>query len=176
MNCSRIKKFFLILLCGFLLLLSLPRSLSLQEQEKKPEERGTFLEIVVLGNQPRTDTGLDVRENQEISFEASGQISLQKGNPIAECGPDGHHLQTVQQPFSDKDIGALIGEVVWLVSVEIDEKSQEETRHEISERFYIGAQNKIVIPLNGRLFLGINENLVDDNAGEFRVKIFINED
>ena len=29
------------------------------------------------------------------------------------------------------------------------------------------------MPLNGRLYLGINENVVGDNSGEFEVKIQI---
>jgi hypothetical protein len=172
---SGTKTGFLLFLCGSWLFVSLSLSPSLQEKEKKPKEQGLSLEIIVLANEAPTDTGLDVRENQEIYFEASGKISLQKGNPLAECGPDGYHLQSVQQPFPDKDIGALVGEVVWLVSVEVDEKSGEETRHAITETFYIGAQNKVTMPLTGRLFLGINENLVGDNAGEFRVKVYVNK-
>jgi hypothetical protein len=172
---SRIQTGFLLFLCGSWLVVSLSLSPSLQEKEKKPKEQGASLEVIVLANEAQTDTGLDVRGSQEIYFEASGQISLQKGNPLVECGPDGYHLQSVQQPFPDKNIGAVIGEVVWLVSVEIDEKSGEETRHAIAEKFYIGAQNKVTMPLTGRLFLGINENLVGDNAGEFRVKVYMNK-
>lgn len=172
---SGIKKGFLLFLCGSWLVVSLSLSPSLQEKEMRPEEQEVSLEVIVLANEAQTDTGLDVRENQEIYFEASGQISLQKGNPLAECGPDGYHLQSVQQPFLDKNIGAVIGKVVWLISVEIDEKSGEETRYAISEKFYIGAKNKVVMPLTGRLFLGINENLVGDNAGEFTVKVYISK-
>ncbi len=169
------KKGFFVFIGSSLLVASLSLSYSFTEKEKRSEEQEVFLEVVVLADEAQTDTGLDVRENQEISFEASGQISLQKGNPLAECGPDGYHLQSVQQPFLDKNIGALIGEVVWLVSVEIDEKSGEEIRHGITEKFYIGAQNKIIMPLSGRLFLGINENLIGDNSGEFTVKVYLNK-
>ena len=172
---SGIKRGFLLFLCGSWLVVSLSLSSSLQEKAEKPEGQEALLEVIVLANEAQTDTGLDVSENQEVYFEASGQISLQKGNPLAECGPDGYHLQSVQQPFPDKNIGAVIGEVVWLVSVEVDEKSGEETRHAIAERFYIGAQNKVTMPLTGRLFLGVNENLVGDNAGEFLVRVYMNK-
>ena len=79
----------------------------------------------VLAEQGWTDTGLDVVEGQDVYFKASGMISLQKGNPMAFCGPDGYDLKTVQQPLSDKNIGALIGKVVYLISVEIDEETGE---------------------------------------------------
>jgi hypothetical protein len=172
---SGIKNGFLFFLCGSWLFVFLSLSPSLQEKEETAKEQGVSLEIIVSADEAQTDTGLDVRENQEIYFEASGQISLQKGNPLAECGPDGYPLHSVQQPFPDKNIGALVGVVVWPVSVEVDEKSGEETRHDITETFYIGAQNKVAMPLTGRLFLGINENLVGDNDGEFRVKVYLNK-
>jgi hypothetical protein len=105
-------------------------------------------------------------------FEASGVISLQKGNPMAYCGPDGYNLRTVQQPLRDKNIGALIGRVVFLVSVEVDEETGEETRNEIIEEFYIGEEIRMKMPLSGRLFLGINENVVGDNSGEYKVLVY----
>lgn len=139
------------------------------------EDKETVLEVVVSSDEARADTGLDVREGQEIYFEATGQISLQRGNPKADCGPDGYPLQTMQQPFPHRNIGALIGEVAWLISVEIDEKSGEEFRYEIAEKFYLGAQNQVRMPLSGRLFLGINENVVGDNSGEYRVRVYLNK-
>lgn len=147
----------------------------IQEREEKTpgEEWETFFEIYVQADAARTDTGLEVREGQEIYFEATGQISLQKGNPLPFCGPDGYTLQTMQQPFPEKNIGALIGEVVWQVSIERDEKSKEETRHEIIEKFYIGSQSIVQMPLTGRLYMTVNENLVGDNSGEFGVKIYL---
>ncbi len=168
---SELKKvIFLVLVCSAV---AFALSFSRQGREERfvlPDQK-TLLEIIVLAEMARTETGIDVREGQEIVFEASGQISLQRGNPMADCGPEGYPLQTMQQPFTDKNIGALIGEVVWPISVEIDEKSGEELRHEISEKFYIGAENKVRMPLSGHLFLRVNENLVGDNYGEFRVKL-----
>jgi len=129
------------------------------------------LRISVLANTHWTDTGIDVVEGQEVYFKASGGISLQKGNPMAYCGPDGYDLKTVQQPIKEKNIGALIGKVVMLISIEVDEKTGEEIRNELVEEFYIGSENSVEIPIGGRIFLGINENVVEDNAGEFRVEM-----
>jgi hypothetical protein len=92
---------------------------------------------------------------------------------MAWCGPDGMDRKTMQQPISDRNIGALIGKVVWLISIEVDEETGEEIRHEIIEKFYIGSADQVRMPISGRLFLGINENVVGDNSGEFEVIIYL---
>ena len=56
---------------------------------------------------------------------------------------------------------------------EIDEETGEEIRHEIIEKFYIGSADQVRMPISGRLFLGINENVVGDNSGEFEVIIYL---
>jgi hypothetical protein len=150
-----------------------------QEVATKEQEEGPDLEwkevsrIVILGNVDWTDTGLEVKEDQDIYFSAQKQISLQRGNPMAWCGPDGMDRKTMQQPISDRNIGALIGKVVWLISIEVDEETGEEIRHEIIEKFYIGSGDQVRMPISGRLFLGVNENVVGDNSGEFEVIIYL---
>jgi len=123
----------------------------------------------VPANAAWTDTGLDVGAGDMIHFAASGNVSLQRGNPEAFCGPQGLDMQTLQQPLTDKNLGALIGKVVRLISVEVDEETKEEIRNELVEIFFLGAENSVDIPLEGRLHLGINELVVEDNLGEFEV-------
>ncbi|MFZ2053520.1 MAG: hypothetical protein WAU81_04915 [Candidatus Aminicenantales bacterium] len=127
--------------------------------------------VAVVGNVAWTDTGIDVVQGQELSFEAEGRLSLQKGNPQAECGPEGYDLRTVQQPLTERNLGALIGKVVVAVTVIKDEKTGEEKTEEVAEFFFIGIKNRVAMPTTGRLFLGINELIVGDNAGEFTVLI-----
>jgi hypothetical protein len=129
------------------------------------------LVLAVAGNTAWTDTGLDVVSGEVISFEAEGKISLQKGNPEAECGPDGYDLQTNQQPIANRNLGSLIGKVVIAVTVTVDEKTKQEKKQEAAELFYVGSKSRVEMPAKGRLFLGINENVIGDNAGEFRVTI-----
>lgn len=163
--------------CAFLIGLII---FSLAAQEK--QELGHTLEqdrvyrITVACNKQWTDTGYDVQQGQEIHFRASGGISLQVGNPMAYCGPDGYDLKTLQQPLQDNNIGAVIGKVVLLISIEIDEETGEETRNEIEELFYIGSEQKVSMPLSGRLYLGINENVVEDNSGKFIVDVRLTRD
>jgi hypothetical protein len=129
------------------------------------------LTIVVPGNASWVDTGLDVASGQTISFEAEGRISLQKGNPDADCGADGCDLQALQQPVPGKNLGALIGKVVIAVTVTVNEKTKEEKKDEMAELFYVGSKNRLEMPAKGRLFLGINENVIGDNAGAFQVTV-----
>jgi hypothetical protein len=129
---------------------------------------------VVPSNQEWMDTGYRVLEGQEIQFQASGVISLQKGNPIAfPCTPDGLSLKTVQQPIREENLGALVAKIVQLVAVEVDEKTGEETRFEEEKFFYIGSRNRVSMPLSGRLYLGVNELVVVDNEGVFEVVFFL---
>jgi len=132
----------------------------------------TGLEISVPSQGDWTDTGLDVVEGQELIFRAVGQVSLQKGNPVTYCGPDGYNYQSLQQPLQDENIGALIGKVYFLISVEVDEETGEEIRNEREKIFYIGSAKRVTMPMDGRLYLGINENLVADNDGAFHVLIY----
>lgn len=145
----------------------------LQEEEQSVFKEGEIFRVAVIGSMDWTDTRLEVKENQEIYFMATGGISLQKANPKAFCGPDGYPLMTMQQPFSDRNIGALIGKVVKIISIELDEETGEEIRHEIGEKFFIGSESRISIPLSGRLYLGINENVIGDNSGEYEVIIYL---
>jgi len=156
----------------FPLLLTLFHPFLVKEEKNENRERQQAFQVNVLADKDWTDTGLDVTEGQEIYFTATGGISLQRGNPMAYCDPDGYNLKTVQQPIPDRNIGALIGKVVHLISVEIDEETGEEVRNEIVEIFYIGSSRRVEMPLDGRLFLGINENIIGDNSGQFKVTVF----
>ena len=138
-----------------------------------PAPPQALLQVKVPADSAWTDTGLDVRAGDVIHFEASGSISLQKGNPEAICGPRGLEMQTLQQPLTDENLGGLIGKVVRLVSVEVDEETKEEIRNELVEIFFLGAENRMDIPLDGRLHLGINELVVEDNSGEFEVTFYL---
>jgi len=150
-----------------------PLILSPQEQEPVGLKfvSGRVFRLTVPSTVLWTDSGYDVEGDQTLSFSASGGISLQIGNPMAYCGPDGYDLKTIQQPIQNKKIGALIGKVVLLISIEVDEETGEETRNEMVEIFHIGPEKIISMPISGRLFLGVNENVAEDNSGQFTVDI-----
>ena len=128
--------------------------------------------ITVPANADWVDTGIAVEEGRELVFQGEGWISLQKGNPDAGCGPEGYDIQGLQQPLPDRNLGCLAGKVTRLLAVRTDEKTGEEVRDELIKFFYIGREQIVSIPLQGRLFLGVNENVVKDNDGEFTVSIY----
>lgn len=173
------KTVFLLLLIFFNLTLisgGQEQSKELQDQPKNPIKPQKVYRMTVLSEKTWTETGLDVIKGQRIHFEAEGGISLQMGNPIAYCDPEGYSMKTVQQPLEDKNIGALVGKVVKLISIEEDEETGEEIRNEKTELFYIGSENEVRMPLSGKLHLGINEDVTEDNAGEYRVKFYLLEE
>lgn len=129
-------------------------------------------ELIIPGDAGWVDTGLDVDEGEELFFRGEGEISLQKGNPEAACGPDGADIQGLQQPLPDRNLGCLAGKVSRLLAVRTDEKTGDEIRDELVRYFFIGREQSAAMPIRGRLYIGVNENVVKDNDGEFRVAIF----
>jgi hypothetical protein len=147
-------------------------SLTPADTESQEANLELIKQVTVRGDGGWADTGLDVVQGEEFYLTASGEISLQRGNPSAGCGPAGLDLMTTQQPILNQNLGALIGRVAQLISVRTDEDTGEEIRDEIVEYFFIGAERTVTVPIKGRLYLGINENVVKDNAGEFTVLIY----
>jgi hypothetical protein len=138
-----------------------------QAADAQPAKR-----IAVRADSGWVDTGIDVGPGEEILFRASGEINLQRGNPDAVCGPAGLDLITVEQPVPNENIGALIGKVARTVADRVDEDSGMVVRDEIFVLFFIGPEKAVTVPVKGRLYLGVNENVLKDNAGEFAVLVF----
>ena len=139
-----------------------------------PQAAGAQLvrEVVVPAEAGWVDTGVDVAAGEEIVISASGEISLQRGNPAAACGPEGLDMVTVDQPVPDVNLGALIGKVAQFVSARLDEDTGAEIRDEIFVIFFVGPERALSAPVKGRLYLGVNENVVKDNGGVFTVRVF----
>jgi len=117
------------------------------------------------------DTGIDLRAGEVVRFAAAGEIDLQKGNPGAVCGPGGIDLVTSDQPIPNSNLGALIGKVVQLVAERVDEDSGLEIRDEVFYLFLIGEDASVAVPFKGRLYLGVNENVLRDNGGAYSVVV-----
>jgi hypothetical protein len=110
--------------------------------------------IVVPGNQRWVDTGIVVREGQRISWTARGEVQInpEQGNVANPSGSvrgiKGHG------PLPDQPTGALIGRIG------------------PTPAFPMGAsQQDVPMPASGRLFLGVNDDIVEDNSGAFRVQL-----
>ena len=111
--------------------------------------------VTVQANRPWTDTGLDVRQGDRLSFAASGRIRLDaRGADITDPRGSGSGPRSQNAPVPQALAGALIGRIG------------------DSAAFDIGVRTTPVrAPRNGRLYLGINDDYTPDNEGAFRVRI-----
>jgi hypothetical protein len=112
--------------------------------------------VVVQANQHWTDTGIEVRPGQTIYFEAGGKIMWGRGK---KDGPDGEENSPYRatRPMPNRPAAALIGKV----------------GAESTDFFLVGsARAPFRMRGGGRLFLGINDDNVADNAGNFPVTVY----
>lgn len=111
--------------------------------------------VAVLADQPWTDSGLNVRANQQLRFEADGRVLFSLGNQNI-TGPDGAGGEAgARFPVPSMGVGGLIGKI-----------------GATGRPFPIGARSGVMrMPTGGRLFLGVNDDHYDDNSGAFRVTV-----
>jgi hypothetical protein len=107
--------------------------------------------ITVSSRQLWTPTGLMVRRGERLSLHATGQIRLSDAGLTAS--PDGSGQTDPGAPLQQTFSGALIGRI-------------NNTRP-----FPIGTQTEIEMPESGQFILGINDSVLTDNDGAFRVEI-----
>jgi len=110
-------------------------------------------QIRVPANQRWTDTGLTVRKDETVMFNASGQVQL-SANANDTAGPTGSTTGRYPTgPMPRVLAGGLIGRVGPVTM------------------FGIGNQTAVSMPADGRLYLGVNDDAVGDNRGEFTVDV-----
>jgi len=117
--------------------------------------------INVPGTSGSTDTGIDVRSGDQITFTATGRVTV--GGRTGEVGPEGGRNTGLgaiinARPLPSARPGALIGYI-------------RTTDGQTSQPFLIGTQLTLTIPTDGRLYLAINDDDYSDNGGSFSVKI-----
>jgi hypothetical protein len=111
--------------------------------------------IPVNANQGWTDTGVDVNAGDHVVFRASGEILIGR-SPGQNATPDGNPgFRSPKYPDPTAPGGALIGRV-----------------GARGKPFGIGMQTQpLPMPASGRLYLGVNDNELDDNSGAFTVVV-----
>ncbi|MCX6552905.1 MAG: hypothetical protein NTY02_18200, partial [Acidobacteria bacterium] len=112
--------------------------------------------VVVSADVPSVDSGIDVRSGQTVYFRASGQV---RWGPNRKDGPQGekNSPENLNRPMPNRPAAALIGRV----------------GSYSTDYFFIGnEQGAIRVRSSGRLFLGINDDVLDDNSGNFRVIVY----
>ena len=114
--------------------------------------------IAVNGNQPWTDTAIDVKAGDQVRFMSSGEIRIATGKaPETVANPNGSGSFNAPRngyPVPAMAVGGLIAKVG------------------NSAPFPIGKSDQpIRMPANGRLYLGINDDGFGDNSGAFQVTV-----
>lgn len=111
--------------------------------------------IVVDGRQQWTATGLTVRKGETITFNTTGEVQLSSvGDDVAvAAGARSGRRPAANAPLPNEIAGALIGRIG------------------NGRPFGIGNLSTVVMPASGQLFLGINDDSLGDNNGEFRVEV-----
>lgn len=103
-----------------------------------------------------TDTGLWVSRGDLLTVDASGVVQLSTSiNDVA--GPAGARSgrRAANAPLSDQRAGAVIAWIGTAVPI------------------LIGDQRTVIAPETGRLYLGVNDDHLADNTGQFRVHVVV---
>ena len=100
-----------------------------------------------------TDTGVDVRAGQEIYFQTSGQVTWSPNKRVDANGTT-NSKSDLARPLPTRNGGALIGRI-----------GERDT-------FLIGLDvGPFRIRQNGRLYLGVNDDNLEDNTGFYYVVV-----
>jgi hypothetical protein len=111
-------------------------------------------QVVVDAREQWTDTGIDVRSGQQIYFASQGETRWGRDR---RDGAEGERNSPMNpgRPLPDRPAAALIGRIG--------------DRNQI---FFIGADSgPFRARDSGRLFLGINDDVLTDNQGNLRVTV-----
>ena len=112
-------------------------------------------QIMVVANAAWTDTGVDVTSGQSIYLESRGEI---RWGPNRRAGSNGEENSpnNPARPMPNRPGAALIGRV-----------------GTSNDYFFVGDdRGAIRVRSSGRLFLGINDDYLQDNTGYFRVIVY----
>jgi hypothetical protein len=113
--------------------------------------------VLVQADRRWTDTGIDVRLTDRITFAATGQIWL-SGERTDVAGPEG-------SSSGRRISGAPVPQAVAGVLI---------ARIGASDAFDVGTRTAPVrAPRDGRLFLGVNDSRPADNQGAFQVEVTV---
>lgn len=115
--------------------------------------------VSVIGNQPWTDTGVDLNAGETVSVSASGGVSFSRGGQA--IGPQGDQpscavFRNPRVPYVARDLRchSLIGRIGSLGTF-----------------FEVGSSTQFRAHVTGRLYLGVNDNFFPDNSGNWTAVI-----
>ena len=109
-------------------------------------------EVSVQAAQGWTSTGVRVERGDRIYVEAHGVV---RWGPDRSHGPEGekNSPRNPNRPIPGRNAAALIGRI------------------DDGDPFFIGGDDEVRVPESGTLFLGVNDDYLQDNAGSFKITI-----
>ncbi len=111
-------------------------------------------QVVVDAREQWTDTGIDVRSGQQIYFASQGETHWGRDRKDGAEG-ERHSPLNPNRPLPDRPAAALIGRI-----------------GDGNQVFFVGADSgPFRARDSGRLYLGINDDVLTDNSGNLRVTV-----
>lgn len=119
--------------------------------------------VDVPGNQQRgVDTGIDLRTGDQLTITATGSVTAGRraGVVSADGGRQGAAgiLGASGYPVPTAGVGALVGYV-------------RQANGQMTQVFLVGSQATFTAPVDGRLYLMVNDDNYTDNSGSFSARI-----
>ena len=109
--------------------------------------------MLVSASTAWSDSGVDVRAGQTIFFEAEGRVRWGRDRQDGPAG-ERNSPSNPNRPMGNRNAAALIGKIG-------------------NDLFFIGDDaGPIRMRSSGRLYLGINDDVLTDNSGNFRVVVY----
>jgi len=110
-------------------------------------------QVIVSADTAWNDSGVDVRAGQTIYFEAQGRVRWGRDRQDGPAG-ERNSPSNPNRPMGNRNAAALIGKIG-------------------NDMFFIGDETGPVrMRSAGRLYLGVNDDVLTDNSGNFRVVVY----
>jgi len=110
-------------------------------------------QVTVSADVAWNDAGIDVRAGQTVYFEAQGRVRWGRDRQDGPAG-ERNSPSNPNRPMGNRNAAALIGKIG-------------------NDMFFIGDETGPVrMRSGGRLYLGVNDDVLTDNSGNFRVVVY----
>ncbi len=110
-------------------------------------------QVIVSADVDWNDAGIDVRAGQTVYFEATGRVRWGRDRQDGPAG-ERNSPSNPNRPLGNRNAAALIGKIG-------------------NDLFFIGDETGPVrVRTSGRLQLGVNDDVLTDNSGNFRVVVY----
>ena len=110
-------------------------------------------QVIVSADVDWNDAGIDVRAGQTVYFEATGRVRWGRDRQDGPAG-ERNSPSNPNRPLGNRNAAALIGKIG-------------------NDLFFSGDETGPVrVRTSGRLQLGVNDDVLTDNSGNFRVVVY----